>query len=41
MISSVKAVVGEVVKEEQQNPPIPTGIDDTFQRRDRVGGKHE
>ena len=34
MISSVKAVVGEVVKEEQQNPPIPTGIDDTFQRGD-------
>jgi hypothetical protein len=41
MVTSVKAVIGEVVKEEQQDPPIPTGIDDTFKRGDRVGDKHE
>ena len=41
MITSVKAVIGEVVEEEQQDPPVPTGIDDTLERGDRVSGKHE
>ena len=41
VITSVKAVIGEVVEEEQQDPPVPTGIDDTFQRRDRVSDEHE
>ena len=41
MITSVKAVVSQVVKEEQQDPPVPTRIDDAFQRGDRVGDEHE